>query len=165
MRLSLICVVLYIFGSTIASECSTSHMTPHIYWFPWMRTGSRHGPWNSLPWNLGENIGVLASLDSAIGTGFYKLLSFFTILYSLRMSKFMPTLIKHWNNSKTAPISLYFVQVSSWGTCLSAIFSVVNTYAIQDTRLFHILTSFVHVGALDMLTTGAVSLAVNCERI
>ena len=49
--------------------------------------------------------------------------------------------------------------------CLSAIFSVVNTYAIQDTRLFLILTSFVHIGPLDMLTTGAVSLAVNCERV
>ena len=31
----------YIFSEAIASECSTSHMAPHIYWFPKMRTGSR----------------------------------------------------------------------------------------------------------------------------
>ena len=36
---------------------------------------------------------------------------------------------------------------------------------MQDTRLFHILTSFAHVSPLDMLTTSAVSLAVNCERV
>ena len=117
LRLTFICVVLYIFSEAIASECSTSHMAPHIYWFPWMRTGSRHGPWNSLPLYLGETIGVSASLDSAIGTGFYKLLSVFAILYTLRMSTFyMPTLINHRNNSKTAPISLYFDRVSSWGS-------------------------------------------------
>ena len=93
----------------IASEWSTSHMAPHIYWFPWMRTGSRHGPRNCLSLYLGETIGVSASLDSAIGTGFYKLLSVFVILYMFRMSKFhMPTLINHRNNSKTAPISLCF---------------------------------------------------------
>ena len=85
----------------------------------------------TVPLYLGEIIGVSASLDSAIGTGFYKLLSVFAILYMLRMSKFyMPTLINHQKNSKTVPISLYFVQVSSWGSCLSAIFSVVNTYAV-----------------------------------
>ena len=150
MRLSFIWVVLYIFSEAIANECSTSHMTPHIYWFPWMRTGSRHGPWNSPPLYLGETIGVSARLDSAIGTGFYKLLSVFAILYT---KFYMPTLINHRNNSKTAPISLYFVRVSSWGSLP------------QDTCLFYILTSFVHVGPLDMLTTGAVPLAVNCERV
>ena len=127
-----------------------------------MRTGYRHGPWNSLPLYLGDTIGVSASLDSAIGTRFYKLLSVFAILYTLRMSKFhMPTFINHRNNSKTAPINLYFVQVSTWGslpqqlsaTCVSANFSLVNMYAIQDTRLFHILTSFVHVGPLEKCST------------
>ena len=56
-------------------------------------------------------------------------------------------------------------QFQAGEACLSVIFNVVNTYAIQYTRLFHILTSFVHVGALDILTTGAVSLAVNCEPV
>ena len=78
---------------------------------------------------------------------------------------YMPTLIDHGNNSKIAPISLYLFEFQAAEACLSAIFSVVNTYAIQDTRLFHILNSFVHVGLIDMLTTGAVSLAVNCERV
>ena len=165
LRLPFICVILYVFSEAIASECSTSLMAPHIYWFPWMRTGSRQGPWNSLPLYLGETMGVSTSLDSAIGTGFYNLLLVFAI-YMLRMSKFyMPILINHQNNSKTAPFSLYFVPVSSWGSRISAIFSVVNTYAIQDTCVFHILTSFVHVGPLDMLTTSAVSLSVNCEHL
>ena len=75
-RLSFICLVLYIFSEAIASDCSTSHMAPHIYWFPWMGTGSRHGPLNSLPlFYLGETIPVSASLNSAIGTGVYQLLS------------------------------------------------------------------------------------------
>ena len=42
----------------MASECSTSHMTPHIYWFLCTRKGSRHGPWNSLVLYLGEIIAV-----------------------------------------------------------------------------------------------------------
>ena len=55
-----------------------------------------------------------ASLASAIGTGFYKLLLVFAMSYTLRLSKFyMPTLINHRNNSKKAPISLYFVRPSS----------------------------------------------------
>ena len=58
LRLLNICVVLYISSEAIATECSTSHMAPHIYWFLCMRTGSRHGPWNSLSLYLGEIIGV-----------------------------------------------------------------------------------------------------------
>ena len=34
LRLLFICVVLFIFSEAIASECSTSHMAPHIYWLP-----------------------------------------------------------------------------------------------------------------------------------
>ena len=162
--LSFICVVSYIFSEAIASECSTSHMAVHIYWFSWMWTGSHHGLWNSLPLYLGETIGVSASLDSANGTGFYKLLWVFAILYTLRMLKFyMPTLINHQNNSKQCPLAFIVSEFQAGEACLSTIFSVVNTKAIQDTRLFHILTSFLHVGPLDMLTPGAVSLALNCE--
>ena len=107
-----------------------------------------------------------ASLDSAIGTVFCKLLSVFAILYTLRMSKFyMPTLINHRNNSKTAPIRLYFVRPSSWGVLHQRCFLAWSTpTSIRDTRL-HTLTSFVHVSPLDMLTTSAVSWAVNCERV
>ena len=138
MRFSFICVVLYIglFNEAIASECSTSHMAPHIYWFPWMRTGSRHGPWNSLPLYLGETIGVSASVDSAVGTGFYKLLSVFAILYMLRMSKFcMPTLINHKNNETTVkqhPLAFILFNFQAGeacpsAICLSAIFSCDQT--------------------------------------
>ena len=124
LRLSFICVVLYIFSEAIASESSTSPIAPHIYWFPWMRTRSRHWPWNSLSLYLGEAIGVSASLDSAIRTGFYKLLSVFVTSYTLGMSKFyMPTLINHRNNSKIAPISLYLCSSFKLGKPASALFS------------------------------------------
>ena len=76
----------------------------------------------------------------------------------------MPTLINHQNNGKQCPLAFILFEFQAGEACISAIFSVVNTYAIQDTRLFHILTSLVHVGPLNMLTTSAVSLAVNCER-
>ena len=62
-------------------------------------TGSRDRLWNCLYVYLGETIGVSASLDSAIGTQFYKLLSVFDILYTPHMRKFyMPTL----GNRRTA---------------------------------------------------------------
>ena len=96
-------------------------------------TGSRDRLWNCLYVYLGETIGVSASLDSAIGTQFYKLLSVFDILYTPHMPKFyMPTFGNRQNNSKTAPISLYFVRLSMLGkpgfASNSAIFSAVNNY-------------------------------------
>ena len=96
-------------------------------------TGSRDRLWNCLYLYLGETIGVSASLDSAIGTQFYKLLSVFDILYTPHMPKFyMPTLGNRRNNSKTAPISLNFVRLSMLGkpgfASNSAIFSAVNNY-------------------------------------
>ena len=70
------------------------------------------------------------SLDSAVGTGFYKLLSLFAILYTLRMLKFyVLTLINHRNNGKTTPISLYFVRLSS--LLHQRLLCVVNTYVIM----------------------------------
>ena len=64
--------------------------------------------------------------DSAIGTGSYKLLSAFTKLYIYLMSKFdKPTFGNRWNNSKTAPISLYFVP--TLGKDASALFLTRQT--------------------------------------
>ena len=96
-------------------------------------TGSRDRLWNCLYVYLGETIGVSANLDSAIGTQFYKLLSVFDILYTPHMPKFyMPTFGNRRNNSKTAPISLYFVRLSVLGkpgfASKSAIFIAVNNY-------------------------------------
>ena len=79
-------------------------------------TGSRSRLWNCLAVYLGETIRVSASLDSAIGTQFYKLLPVFDILYTPHMPKFyMPTFGNRRNNSKTAPISLYLVRLSMLG--------------------------------------------------
>ena len=60
---------------------------PHSTWSAYIWTlictwtGWRHGPWNSLVTNLLQTIGVLPDIDSAIGSGFYKLLSVFAKLY------------------------------------------------------------------------------------
>ena len=86
----------------------------------WLRTHSLiptctlsgwcHGPWNSLVVYLGETTGVSASLDSEIGTGFYKLLSVFDISYTPHMPEsYMQTLVNRQNNSKT--VSIYFVRI------------------------------------------------------
>ena len=66
---------------------------------------------------------------------------------------------------KQRPLAFVLFKFQAGEACLSAIFIMVNSYAIQDTRLFHILTSLVHVGPLNILTTVAVSLAMNCEHI
>ena len=109
---------------TCLSNCSTSHMAPHTLSDNCMPpTGSRNRLWNCLAVYLGETIGVSASLDSAIGTQFYKLLSVFSILYTPHMPKFyMPTCGNRRNNSKTAPISLYFVWLSMLGKPGTALF-------------------------------------------
>ena len=51
------------------------HGTTHIRIPLWTRTVLHHGPWNSLVLYLGWTVGVQWAVDSAIGTGFYKLLS------------------------------------------------------------------------------------------
>ena len=91
-------------------------------------TGSRHRLWNCLAVYLGEAIG-----GQPASTPFYKLLSVFDILYTPHMPTFyMPTFGNRRNNSKTAPISRYFVQLSMLGkpgfASNSAIFSAVNNY-------------------------------------
>ena len=149
------CVGLYIFSETIANECSTFHMAPHIYIIyirilMCTRTGSRHGPWNSLVLYLGGTIGAQWAVDSAIGTGFYKLLSVFAKLYTPHMPQFyMPTFGNHRNNNKIAPISLYLVRLPlgvHWES--PGIVGIKHTrHRHGNTSLFHNLTtgSFVHI--------------------
>ena len=63
---------------------------------------------------LGGTIGDQWAVDSAIGTGFYKLLWVFPKLYQPHMPQFyMPTIGNHRNNSKIAPISHYSVPSST----------------------------------------------------
>ena len=73
---------------------------PHPTWrrthsdsFICTRTRSCHGPWNSLETNLRETIGVLPALESAIGSGFYKLLSVFAKLYAPHIPIFYITIL------------------------------------------------------------------------
>ena len=64
-------------------------------------------------------LGAQWSFDSAIGTGFYNLLSVFANLYTPHMTQFyIPTFVNHRSNSKTAPISLYFVRLPLWNPWL-----------------------------------------------
>ena len=99
-----ICVILYTFSEAIATECSTPQLAPHIYWFLCMRTGSRHGPWNSL----------LYIFVKPLEFSQPRLSNWHWILQPA-MSRFhMPILINHRNNSKIAPTCLYFARLSSW---------------------------------------------------
>ena len=108
----------------LRTDCLTTTCPP---------TGQRRRLWNCLPCiSWGDHLSS-ASLDSAIGTQIYKLLSVFNILYTPHMPKFyMPTFGNRRNNSKTAPISHYFVALSMLGkpgfASKSAIFSAVNNY-------------------------------------
>ena len=70
---------------------------------------------------------VQSAVDSAIDTGFYKLLSVFAKLYTPHMPKLhVPTIGNCQDNSKTAPISLYFVTFDHGFVYISAISSMVN---------------------------------------
>ena len=81
--------------------------TAHIWILICTWTGSPRGMWNSLVLYLGGTIGAQWAVDSAIGTGFYKLLSGFANLYTPHMTQsYRPTIGNHRNNSKRAPISL-----------------------------------------------------------
>ena len=109
-----------------------------------------------------------ASLDSAIGTGIYKLLSVFAMSFTPHMSIFyMPTFGNRRNNNETGPISLYFVRLPMLGypgfASIVAIFGAVNTCVTTpcghtpDTwYLLHILTSFVYVDISVCSPTGRV---------
>ena len=157
---SSICVVLYKLSQIMASECSTSHLTPHLYWFLCTRTGFRHRPWNSLVLYLGEFIAVQPVSTRQLALDFTSCYRFSP--YYIHMSKFyIPTFGSHRNNSITAPISLYFVPSPQTGIDhVIAIFSAVNTCcrrhqlsgarARDSSSLFHILTSFVHGGVLSV---------------
>ena len=149
LRLLNICVVLYIFSEAIGTEYSTSHMAPHIYWFLCMRTGSRHGPWNSLPLYLGETIGVQPASTRQLTLDFTSCYWFSPYHICFACRNFI---CQHWSITETtvkkAPIGLYFVRPSS---LLQRYFSMINwktPTSLRDSRLFHILTSFVHVGPL-----------------
>ena len=88
-----------------------------------------------------------ASLDSAIGTWFYKLPLVFALSYRLHTSKcYMPSFVNHRNHNRTAPISLYFARFSSLGKPVLVYTSEVNTYVTPNKIVCSTsLTSFVHI--------------------
>ena len=61
------------------------HGTAHIRIPLCTRTVLHHGPWNSLVLYLGWTVGVQWAVYSAIGTGFYKLLSVLVKSYTRHM--------------------------------------------------------------------------------
>ena len=97
-----ICIGLYIFSETIASECSTFHRALHIRILICMWIGSRLRPRNSLVLYLGGTMGAQWAIDLAIGTGFYKLLSVFARFYSIHVLGWL----QKWLNLITAPGSV-----------------------------------------------------------
>ena len=103
-------------------------------------------------WLDSRGTGVQSAVDSATGTGFYKLLSILTKSYIPDMSKFhISTIGNCWNNNKTAPISLNFVDFEDWTAWLCShqryfITVNLNTYVTKGMPgLFHILTNWMYV--------------------
>ena len=115
------------------------------------------------------------SLDSAMGTRFYKLLSVFALLYTLHMSKlYIPTITE--TSVKPHPLAFILFGFQYWespspagpiSVSISSIFSTVNTYVTQHRLVCSTsLTSFVHVGSISMLTNRPCHGPwTNCERI
>ena len=133
LRLLFICVCLYIFSEAIASEYSTIHRAPHISGFFYARGKGPAVDRETVFLYLGVTIGAQWAVDSAIGTGFYKLLSVSAKLYPPHMPQFcMPTIGNHRNNSKIAPISHYLVPTST-GKAL-ALVSSYPIFSVEDTR-------------------------------
>ena len=82
-------------------------------------TGSRYRLWNGLTVISWWDHRSSASLDSAIGTPFYKLLSVLDILYTPHIPKFyMPTFGNRRNNSKTAPLFCSTVDAGKAWFCI-----------------------------------------------
>ena len=149
LRLLCICVCLYIFSEAIASECFTLHKAPHICGFFYARGKGPAVDRETVFLHLGVTIGAQWAVVSAIGTGFYKLLTVFAKSYPTHMPQFyMPTIGNHRNNSKIAPISHYLVPTSTgkvWLWCLHTLFLARKTRVIEtrDTQSVphHNLTS------------------------
>ena len=127
---------------------------PHPTWrrthsdsFICMPTGSCHGPWNSLVTSLCETIGVLPALDSAIGSGFCKLLSVSAKLYAPHIPIFHNT---------RSPITETTVKQRSFAFFCSVSHSLINPFLHgcqhASFSLLHILTSFVRTSPITMLT-------------
>ena len=108
-----ICVDLYIFSETIASECCTFHTAPHIYGFLYARGQCRTIDRETVyfyilvgPSEFNEPSTRRFALNSISS---YRFLSNYTHLTCLN---FILTFVNHRNNSKTAPISRYLVRHS-----------------------------------------------------
>ena len=129
-----------------------------LNYFPhrtWRRTHSDSficTPWTvkqSSNKNLRETIGVLPALDSAIGSGFYKLLSVFTKLYAPHIPIFYIT---------TSAITETTIKQRSFAficlalTLRSALF-LAQLLTHASPSLFHILTSFVPTSPITLLNS------------
>ena len=87
------------------------------------------------------------------------------------MPKFqIPTIGNY--NSKTTTIGLYFVHFEDWGIpapLTSALFLARWTHGPASQHeihsLFQIITSFLRVGPVSIITNRAMPWAVNCERV
>ena len=117
LRLLNICIVLYIFSEAIATECSTSHMAPHLYWFLCMRTGSCHGPW---PLYLGETIGVQPASTRQLALDFTSCYWFSPYHIRFVCRNFI---CQHWSITETTVKKRLLASILfDHQTCSSAIF-------------------------------------------
>ena len=130
-----------------------------------MLTGSRHGPWKNLPLYLGETIGVQPASTRQLTLDFTSRYWFSPYHVRFACRNFI---CQHWSITETTVKKRLLAAILfDSQACSSAIFSVVNWLtptSLRDSRLFHILTSFVHVGPL-YAQHQCRTWAVKCERV
>ena len=124
-----------------------------------MRTGARRGPSNRLVLYLGETTGVQPAMTRRLTLDFISCYRFSPYYIHLTYRNFIcqhSTIIE--TTVKQRPLAFILFDFQYWESLHQCYFSAVNTYYVRppgtrDTySLFHILTSFVRVGPISMLT-------------
>ena len=132
---------------------------PHCTWcrthsdsFICTPTGSCHRPWNRLVTYLCETIGVLPALKSAIGSGFYKMLSVFVKLYSPHIQIFYITTSAITETTVKQRSFPFICSSLTLRSGVSEVLFLARLSAHASPSLFHILTSFVHTSPITLFT-------------
>ena len=115
-------------------------------------TGSCHRPWNRQRTYLCETIGVLPALDSAIGSGFYKLLSVFAKSYSPHIPIFYITTSAITETTVKQRSSAFICSSLTLRSGVSEVLFLARLSTHASPSLFHILTSFVRTSPITLFT-------------
>ena len=128
LHLLFICVILYIFSEAIASECSTSHMALHTYWFLCTRTWFHPEQWNSLLLYLGVTIGIQPASTLWLALDFTSCYRFSPYYKCFKCQNFI---CQHSSITETTvkqhPLAFTLFDFQAGIACISIIHSLVNS--------------------------------------